>query len=208
MHLGFPTWHHGLLRLSVHRHGRLDLGFALPGLSQHEFAELLTLNLPIDLIGKLADVLWEHRLLHQLLAVILLDVAQLLLIWHLSVVDHRLHIVLQLLHNILILQGSNIHIFALNVSIKERALLRWVAVFESLVPAETLELEVEVEDEERVCKVDVGVAPIVSSLEVHRQIKVVESVRMPLLNHMEQILLAEAHRYVLYHHCCQRLNAI
>lgn len=83
-----------------------------------------------------------------------------------------------------------------------------MAVFESLVPAETLELEIEVEDEERVREVDVGVAPIVSSLEVHRQIKVVESVRMPLLNHMEQILLAEAHRDVLYHHCCQRLNAI
>ena len=57
LRLGFPTLHHGLLRLSLHSHGRLELGLALPGLSQHELAELLTLNLPIDLIGKLADVL-------------------------------------------------------------------------------------------------------------------------------------------------------
>ena len=138
----------------------------------------------------------------------MLDVAQLGLVWYLSVVDHRLHIVLQLLHNILILQGGNIHIFALNVGIKERALLRRVAVFESLVPAETLELEVEVEDEERVREVNVGVAPIVARLKVHRQIKVVKSIRVPLLDHMKQVLLAEAHRDVLNHHCCQRLNSI
>ena len=39
-----------------------------------------------------------------------------------------------------------------------------VAVFESLVPAQTLELEVEVKDVDRVGEIDVGVAPIVPCL--------------------------------------------
>ena len=57
--LGFSTGHRGLLLwlLRVHRPGRLKLGLALPRLPQHELTELLTLNLPVDLVGQLADML-------------------------------------------------------------------------------------------------------------------------------------------------------
>ena len=83
-----------------------------------------------------------------------------------------------------------------------------MAVFESLVPAKTLKFEIEVEYEERVRKVYVGVAPIVTRLEVHRKVKVIKSVRVSLLNHVEQVLLAKAHRDILYHHGRQSLNTI
>ena len=45
-----------------------------------------------------------------------------------------------------------------------RAYLRRVAVSESLVPAEPLELQIEVQDEEWVSKIDVGVSSIVPRL--------------------------------------------
>ena len=83
-----------------------------------------------------------------------------------------------------------------------------MTVFESLIPAKSLEFEIEVENEERVRKVDVGVAPIISRLKIHRKVKVVKSFRMSLLDHMEQVLLAETHRNILDHHSCQSLNAI
>lgn len=51
---------------------------ALTRLTQHKFAELLTLDFAISFICKLADVLGEHRLLRQLLRVVLLDLLDLL----------------------------------------------------------------------------------------------------------------------------------
>ena len=120
-------------------------------------------------------MLGEHRLLHELLAVVLLNVAEFGLVGKFSVVDDRLDIVLEFLHYIFVLQGSNIHIFSLNVGIKEGALLRRVAVLESFIPTKTLEFQIEVKYEKRVCEVDISIAPIVSSLKVHREVKVVKS---------------------------------
>ena len=147
----------------------------MSGFAQHKLAELLSLNLPINLVGKLADVLGEHRLLHELLAVVLFNVAEFSLVGNFSVVDDRLDIVLEFLHYIFVLQGSNIHIFSLNVGIKEGALLRRVAVLESFIPTKTLEFQIEVKYEKRVCEVDISIAPIVSSLKIHREVKVVKS---------------------------------
>ena len=48
--------------------------WALTRLAEHKLAELLTLDLAIDLAGKLAYMLREHRLLCQLLCVVLLHV--------------------------------------------------------------------------------------------------------------------------------------
>ena len=59
-----------------------------------------------------------------------------------------------------------------------------MAVFEALIPSESLELEIKVEDEERLSEVDVCIASIVAGLEVHGQVEVVKSVGLPLLNHV------------------------
>lgn len=136
--------------------------------AEHKLAELFTLELSIVLIGQLADVLGEHRLLRQLLCVVLFYVRDLGRIWQLCVVDHRLDIVFTLLHYVLVLQLGNVAILALNVSVEERALLLGVTVLESLVPAEPLELQVEVQDEQGVRKVDVGESSVIARPQVHR----------------------------------------
>lgn len=153
-------------------------------------------------------MLGQHGLLDQLLAIILLNVAQLGLIRYLRVVYDWLHIVFQLFHNILVLERCNIHVFALDVGVEEGALLRRVAVFEALVPAQALELQVEVEDEKWVGEVDVRVAAIVACFEIHWEVEVVKSIRVSLLDHMKQVLLTESHWNILNHHSCQSLNAI
>lgn len=83
-----------------------------------------------------------------------------------------------------------------------------MAVFEALVPSQPLKLEVKVEDEERLGEVDVGVASIVAGLQVHGQVEVVERVGLPLLDHVEQVLLRKAHGDVLDHYRCQVLNPV
>lgn len=138
----------------------------------------------------------------------MLNVAQLGIIGYLRVVDDRLHVIFQLLHNILVLERCNIHVFTLDVGVEERALLRRVAVFEAFVPAQALELKIEVKDEKWVSEVDVSVAAIVACFEIHWKVKVVKSIRVSLLYHMKQVLLAESHRNILYHHSCQSLNTI
>ena len=130
-------------------------------------------------------MLGEHWLLHQLLAVVLLDVAKLGLVRDLSVIDDWLHVILEFLHDVFVLQRCNIHIFPLNICIKEGALLCRMTILESFVPAKSLELKIEVKNKKRVCKIDVRIPSIISSLEVHREVKVVKSFRMPLLNHMK-----------------------
>ena len=72
---------------------RFELRLALAGLAKHKLSELLTLDLSIDLIRELANVLRKHGLLRKLLAVVLLDVAQLSFIRHFCVVDDWLYIV-------------------------------------------------------------------------------------------------------------------
>lgn len=131
---------HLLLRVSSFR-------LALPRPPQHKLPELLALDLSVDFACKLADVLREHGLLDELLAVVLLDVAELFLIRHLRVVDDRFHVVFQLLHDVLVLQRRNVHVFALDVGVEQGALLRRVAVFEAFVPPQALELQVEVQNE-------------------------------------------------------------
>ena len=79
---------------------------------------------------------------------------------------------------------SDIHILTLDVGIEEGALFGRVAFSEALFPSQTLELQVEVQDEQRVCKVDVCIAPIVPSFQVHWQVKVVEGIRVALLDHI------------------------
>ena len=83
-----------------------------------------------------------------------------------------------------------------------------MAVLEALVPPQALKLEVEVEDEERVSEVNIGVSSIVTRLQVHRQIEIIKRVRMPLLNHMEQVLLTESHWNILNHHRGQLLDSV
>jgi len=108
---------------------------ALTRLAEHEFAELLALDLPVDLVGELADVLTEHGLLCELLRVVLLDPLQLERVGELGLVNDRFHIFLQLLHNVFVLQLGNVAHFSLHVSVEERALFCRVAIFEALVPA-------------------------------------------------------------------------
>ena len=80
-------------------------------------------------------MLGEHRLLHQLSAVELLHVADLNFVWLLCLINHWLDIVFQLLHDILILQLSDIHILTLDVGIEEGALFGRVAFSEALFPS-------------------------------------------------------------------------
>jgi len=77
---------------------------ALTRLAKHELAELLTLDLAIDLVGELADMLGKHWLLRQLLRIVLLHVLELRIVGLFSVVDNGFDVVLQLLHNVLVLQ--------------------------------------------------------------------------------------------------------
>ena len=101
----------------------LKLRLTLSWFPKHEFAELGTLNLTIYLICKLTDVLRKHRLLCQLLAVVLLHVPELGLIRHFCVVNYRFDIVFQLFHDVLILQLCDIHVFSLYICIEQGALL-------------------------------------------------------------------------------------
>ena len=129
-------------------------------------------------------MLGEHGLLHQLSAVELLHVADLNFVWLLCLINHWLDIVFQLLHYILILQLSDIHILTLDVGIEEGALFGRVAFSEALFPSQPLKLQVEVQDEQRVCEVDVCITPIVPGFQVHWQVKVVEGIRVALLYHI------------------------
>ena len=104
--------------------GRLKFRLALTWFAKHELAELLALYLTINLVSQLADVLGEHRILGQLLAIVLFDVSQLFSIWHLRVVYDWLHIILQLLHDVLVLQLLNIVVFPLHVCVEKAASLR------------------------------------------------------------------------------------
>ena len=76
---------------------------ALTRFTKHKLSELFALNLPIDFIRERADVLRKHRLLRELLRVVLLDTLQISWLRHLGLVYDRLHIVLQLFHYILVL---------------------------------------------------------------------------------------------------------
>lgn len=101
----------------------VKLRLTLSWFPKHEFAELGTLNLTIYLICKLTDVLRKHGLLCQLLTVVLLHVSELGLIRHLCVINYRFDIVFQLLHDVLILQLCDIHVFSLYIRIEQGALL-------------------------------------------------------------------------------------
>ena len=68
-------------------------------------------------------MLAKHRLLSELLRVVLPDAFQLIWVRHRCLVDHRLYIIFQLLHNVFVLELSDVHLFALYVCIKEGALL-------------------------------------------------------------------------------------
>ena len=83
-----------------------------------------------------------------------------------------------------------------------------MAVLEALVPPKALELKIEVQDKEWVGKVDVGVATVVTRLQVHGQVEVVKRIRVPLLYHVKQVLLREPHWNVLDHHSSQHLYPI
>ena len=83
-----------------------------------------------------------------------------------------------------------------------------MAVLEALVPSQALKLEVEVEDEEGVSEVDIGVPSIVTRLQIHWQIEIIKRVRMPLLDHMEQVLLTESHWNILDHYRGQGLDSV
>ena len=85
-------------------------------------------------------MLAQQRLLRQLLCVISLDVLDFIWVGQSCVVDDRLHIVLQLLHDVFVLQLRDVAVFALHVGVEQRALLGRVTVLESLVPSQPLEL--------------------------------------------------------------------
>ena len=85
---------------------------------------MLTLNLAIDLIGELADVLAKHRLFGELAGVVLLDPLQLDRIGGHGLVDDRLHVVFELLHDVLVLKLGDIVHFSLHIGVEKRALLR------------------------------------------------------------------------------------
>ena len=74
------------------------------------------------------------------------------------------------------MQLSDIHILALDVGVEEGALFGRVALCEALFPAQPLKLQVEVKDEERVSEVDVCIASVIPSFQVHRQVKVVKGI--------------------------------
>ena len=84
---------------------------------------MLTLNLAIDLIGKLADMLAKHRLLGELAGIVLLDPLQFDGIRSHGLVDDRLHVVFELLHDVLVLKLGDIVEFALDIGIEQGALL-------------------------------------------------------------------------------------
>ena len=158
-----------LLNRIVPFSSRLGVGrLALTRLAKHKFPELLSLDLAINFISQLANMLAQHRLLSELLGVVLLDTLDLSLVRHFRVVDHRLHIVLQLLHNVLILKLSDVHLFALNVRIEKGTLFSRVAILEPLVPAKPLELEVKIKDEERLGEINVCITAIIARFQIHR----------------------------------------
>ena len=87
------------------------------------------MDLSVDFIRKRTNVLGKHRLLRQLLSVVLLDILKLSGVRHLGLIDHRLHIVFQLLHDVLVLQLSYVLLLSLNVCIEERTLLKQVHTY-------------------------------------------------------------------------------
>lgn len=99
-------------------HVRSLLIRSLARLTEHKLAELFALNLSVNLIGERTYMLRKHRLLSQLLRVVELNILQLCGIRHLGLVYDRLHIVLQLLHDILVLQLRYVLLFALYVGIE------------------------------------------------------------------------------------------
>ena len=82
------------------------------------------------------------------------------------------------------MQLSDIHIFSLDVGIEKGALLGRVALCEAFLPSQPLKLQVEVKNEKGVCEVDVCIAPVVSGFQVHWQVKVIEGIRVALLDHI------------------------
>ena len=63
-------------------------------------------------------MLRQHRLLSELLRVVLLHVVQLDQVWVLGVVNDRLDILLQFLHDVLVLQLLNVAILSLDVGVE------------------------------------------------------------------------------------------
>ena len=156
----------------------------LAWLAKHKFAKLFALNLAIYFISELANVLAKHGLLGKLAGVILLYPLYFNWIGSHGLVDDRFDVIFEFLHDILVLKLGDIVEFALNIGIEQGALLCWVAVFKALIPSESLELKIKVEDEERLSEVYVSIASIVTGLEVHGQVEIVKSVSLPLLDHV------------------------
>ena len=136
--------------------------------SQKVLSEKLALDETLIFVRELNHMHSEFWVCNQLLIVVRLDVSQLSLVWLQRLKNYWLNIVLEFLHDILILQLSDIHILTLDVGIEEGALFGRVAFSKALFPSQTLELQIEVQDEQRVCEIYVCIASIVSGFQVHR----------------------------------------
>ena len=122
-----------------------------------------------------------------MLSVVLLDVLDFDGVRSFGVVDDRLHVIFKLLHDVLVLELGDVAIFTLDVGVEQGTLLLRMTVLKAFIPAQTLELQIEVQNEERVSEVDVGKASIVACSQVHGQVEVVKRVEVCLLDHLQEV---------------------
>ena len=117
----------------------------------------LIMNVNGSVLGEGVQVDGKHRLRVELVAIVLFDIVDLLLLRRVGFVGDGLDAVLGLLHDVFAL-------LALHICVKERTSLKLlglntyfsaVASLESIAPSQVLKLYVEVQDIQRVNEIDV-----------------------------------------------------